>query len=506
MVEIELPDGTILEAPDGANVKAVVQGYNRRKAGAGVPGAAAGTSATPPLVGAPTGPPAQDLGSTIPAYTGSPDAPPLNPGKQSFADRSAQFNDQMRSAIVRPLVKGVAAVPGIFADATMAGINLATGSNYQMPSAALDAELDRFTRKPEGVGKVAEIISSALVGGAATPTSLLTGSAAQAARTPAQVAGYIQPGATGGVTRSLAQGIAGKKSLEQGAAVANQRTTNALARRAVGLADDAEITIPALRSIREAAGNTYAQVARTGSVVPDEQFLDDLAQLDEGAIAVLRDFPDAAPAASAEVRRIVTSLLRDRFNARSALEYLKELRANAAGNLKFQNAADPAKRTLGMAQREAAHALEELMERHLAQTGQQALAREFQQARAMIARTYAVQSALNESTGNVVATALGGQLKRGKHLTGELETIARFARSFPKAAREVTETFPGVSPWDFALSSTAALATGSVLPALYPVARVAARRALLSRYGQGSSVISPRALGGTMAGVEDAAR
>lgn len=489
LVEIELPDGTILEAPDGANIKAVVQGYNRSR------GAAQ----------APAEPAKPDLGATVPAYAGSPDAPPLNPGRQSLSERSSQFNDQMRSAIVRPVVQGVAAVPGIFADAAMAGVNLATGQNNQMPTAALNAELDRFTRKPEGVGKVAEIVSSGLVGGLSAPASLLPG-AAQAARTPAQAAGYIEPGTSAGITKTLAQGLAGKKALEQGSAVVNQKTTNSLARKALKLADDVVLSIPVLKGVRENAGRAYEKVARVGAVVPDEQFIDDLAQLDDGAIAVLRDFPDAAPAASKEIRGLVTTFLRDKFDARSALAYLKELRANAAGNLNYQNAADPAKQTLGMAQREAAHALEELIERHLAKTGQQALAQEFQTARTLIAKTYAVQSALNESTGNVVATALGGQLKRGKYLTGELETIARFARSFPKAAREVTEAFPGISPWDFALSTTAALGTGSVLPALYPAARVVARKALLSRYGRGSSMISPRALSGATAGVQDAAR
>lgn len=464
--------------------------------------AAGGAQPTPQTVA----PVTQSLETSVPAYTGSPDAPPLNPGKQSFADKSAQFNDQIRSATIRPLVKGVAAIPGIFADATMAGINLATGSNNQMPSAALDQQLDRFTRKPEGVGKVAEIISSGLVGGAAAPTSLFTGGAAQVAKTPAQAAGYIEPGASAGITKTLAQGLAGKKALEQGSALVNQKTTNSLARKALGLADDAELTIPSLKAVRDAAGGAYEKVAKAGAIAPDEQFLDDLAQLDEGALAVLKDFPEAAPAASKEVRDLVTSMLRDKFDARSALAYLKELRASAAGNLKYANAADPAKRTLGMAQREAAHTLEELMERHLIKTGQEALMKEFQQARTLIAKTYAVQSALNESTGNVVATALGGQLKRGKYLTGELETIARFGRSFPKAAREITEAFPGISPWDYAFSTAAGLATGSVLPALYPVARVAARKALLSKYGQGSSVISPRALGGSTAGVENAAR
>ena len=44
----------------------------------------------------------------------------------------------------RNIVTGATAIPGIFADATMAGYNLLTGGNQQMPTEALQAAMTRM--------------------------------------------------------------------------------------------------------------------------------------------------------------------------------------------------------------------------------------------------------------------------------------------------------------------------------------------------------------------------
>lgn len=325
-----------------------------------------------------------------------------------------------------------------------------------------------------------------------------------------QEAGYVVPPATARPTMGnrVVEGLAGKASVAQGASVRNQEITNTLARRALDLPDEAPLTLDTLKSIRGQAGGVYAQVAKSGDILPDSQYLDELASLGKSADEIAKDFPDADIAAAEKIGKVVDSLLRDKFSAKSALEYLKELRAQASANLSFQSAADPAKRALGMAQREAASTLEDLIGRHLAKTGDTELAGAFDAARRTIAKTYTVQSALNEATGNINAAALGSQLKRGKPLSGELELAAKFARAFPKAAKEVTESFPGISPWDFGWGGIGSMVTGNALPWAIPFARMGARSYLLSPAGQGAALtpglgggVSPELLMGAASGV-----
>jgi hypothetical protein len=301
-----------------------------------------------------------------------------------------------------------------------------------------------------------------------------------------QAAGYVVPPATARPTlgNRLMEGAAGKTNVAQAASVHNQEVTNTLAKRALDLPDDAPLTLDTLHGIRARAGKVYEQVAKSGEIRPDGQFLDELASLGKNADDIAKDFPDADVAATEKIGKVVDSLLRDKFDAKSALAYLKELRAQASSNLSFQNAADPAKRALGMAQREAAGTLEDLIGRHLASTGDTDLTAAFDSARRTIAKTYTVQSALNESTGNIAASALGGQLKKGKPLSGELEIAARFSRAFPKASKEVTESFPGISPWDFGWGGIGSVVAGNPLPAAYPFARMGLRSYLLSPQGQ----------------------
>lgn len=301
-----------------------------------------------------------------------------------------------------------------------------------------------------------------------------------------QAAGYVVPPATARPTlgNRLMEGAAGKTNVAQAASARNQEVTNTLAKRALDLPDDAPLTLDTLGKIRAQAGKVYEQVGKAGEIRPDSQYLDELASLGKSADDIAKDFPDADVAATEKIGDLVNSLLRDKFDAKSALSYLKELRAQASGNLSYQNSADPAKRALGMAQREAAASLEDLIGRHLASTGDAGLASSFDAARRTIAKTYTVQSALNESTGNVAASALGGQLKKGKPLSGELEVAARFARAFPKAAKEVTESFPGISPWDFGWGGIGSVVAGNPLPAAYPFARMGLRSYLLSQKGQ----------------------
>jgi len=301
-------------------------------------------------------------------------------------------------------------------------------------------------------------------------------------------AGYVVPPTTANnsTVNKLAEGFAGKISTAQAASIKNQEVTNELVRKALDLKSGQPITLEALEGIRKAAGKVYEQIGNAGEIRPDAQYLDDLAQIGRGADQIAEAFPGANVGATKQIKEVVDSLLQDKFDSKAALQYLRELRKQATGNLSGMNAADPAKQALGMAQREAASTLEDLIGRHLEANGMGDVAQSFAQARRAIAMTHSVENALNETTGNVIAGKLTQQMVKGKPLSGELETVARFGQAFPKAAKEVTESMPGVSPLDWAISIGSAIGTGHVAPLAGVAARPAMRSALLSDWWQRS--------------------
>lgn len=417
-------------------------------------------------------------------------------GVNRFAPELAQDIYATNRAIAGALPEGMAS--------DVASAVLPQGApSTAFPSASdLNREaLNQFFPEPQGFGEKALSLGISVAGGArlpapqpsrAAPGAFIppTANPASSILKEAREAGYVVPPATANPTalNKLLEGSAGKLTTAQAASVKNQAVTNELAKKALGLATDEPITPGVLQDLRATAGKVYEQIADAGDIVPDAQFVDDLAQLGRGADEIASAFPGANVGATKQIGEIVDSLLQEKFSSKAALQYLRELRKQASGNLSGMNAADPAKQALGMAQREAAATLEDLIGRHLVANGQEEIANSFGQARRIIAMSHTVENALNETTGNLIAGKLGQQLAKGKPLSGELETIARFSRAFPKAAKEVTESMPGVSPLDLytgagiaAISASAGGGAAALGAAALPFVRVAIRRALLSQ-------------------------
>lgn len=387
---------------------------------------------------------------------------------------------------------------------------------YESPTSMFDSALtDAGLPEPKGVVEKGGSLLVSAVAGSKIPAPTINNPAPKGFVAPAKNAvrdatlaaarkeGYVVPPATTNpslLNRTL-EGAAGKITTAQLAAMKNQDATNALARRAVGLSNDVPITPETLTGLRASAGKVYEQIGNAGDIVADSQYLDDLAALGNSVDEIAKSFPEANVGASKEIGKLVDSMLQDKFSSKSALEYVKQLRNQAKLNLSPLAAADPSKQALGMAQREAAGALEDMIMRHLVANGDEEVAQMFGQARKLIAVSHTIENALNESTGNVKATELAGQLKRGKPLSGELEIAAKFAQAFPKAAREVTESMPGISPLDFYASGGASALTGNLLPMLYPAARMAIRHALLTGPGQKLATESAKAATRTTIGL-----
>ena len=296
-----------------------------------------------------------------------------------------------------------------------------------------------------------------------------------AAAVAAQKAGYVLPPSDvrGGFLNETLGGLSGKIKTAQVASQRNQEVTNAMARKALGMADDAPLTAEALAGLRTAAANSgYAPVRSAGEVTVDKAYtkaLDSIASQYQGAA---RSFPGAAKNPVAEM---VEGLKQSKFDAGDALDMVKVLRESA----------DKAFRTgdsgLGKASKQAAGAIEDMLERHLKASGDDLAMEAFKRARMEIAKTYSVQKAINPGTGDVSAQSLAKELSKGRPLSGELRTIAEVGAAFPKATQALKEAPKAVSPLDFAFGGGGALATGNPLALATMAARPAARSLLLSR-------------------------
>ena len=329
--------------------------------------------------------------------------------------------------------------------------------------------------------KLGQVTSNFLSSRAAQASARQTANAGRdTALASAQGAGYVVPPSQANPTvinRAL-EGFAGKLTTAQQASQKNQAVTNALARKSLGLADDVPLTRETLAGLRTEAGKAYEAVKGVGTVQADDAYFSALNKIASQFQGASKDFPEAT---ANQVVPLVESLKTNAFGADSAIDMVKILRGNAD---KAYAAGD---KLLGKANKSAATALEDVLERHMQRTNAPSgLIDGYRDARKLIAKTYTVEKALNDATGNIQAGKLASAFQRGKPLSPELEVAARFGAAFPKASREITDSIPGVSPLDYAVGILSGAASSN--PALLGtvLARPAVRAGLLSGVYQGA--------------------
>lgn len=304
--------------------------------------------------------------------------------------------------------------------------------------------------------------------------------------TQAREAGYVLPPsmAKPGVLNNLVEGLAGKVKTAQKASFKNQEVTNNLAREALGLAPEAPLNANTLQAVRQQAGQAYEAVKQTGRVTADRSYFDALDAIKKPYEQAAKDFPKAA---NTDVIKTVNAMKRREFDSASAVDQIKNLREMA------DKAYRTGDKSLGKATKAAAKALEDQVGRHLEKTGNKQLLTDFQHSREVIAKSYSVQAALNEGSGNVSARVLANQLKKGRPLSGGLKTAARTSREFPKATQDVSTigSPTSVSLFDAGIGGLAATALHDPIALAGVVARPGLRSAMLSGVGQDAMVGKP---------------
>lgn len=128
------------------------------------------------------------------------------------------------------------------------------------------------------------------------------------------------------------------------------------------------------------------------------------------------------------------------FAYRSPAENVEALKVarNEAQTLfqHYNRSADPISLAKAKEARSLAETLEQALEEQAKAGGNAGLVDKLRDARRTIAKTYDIERAVNEGTGDISAPVLGRLLDKGRPLSGELETIAKFNKAFPQYTRE----------------------------------------------------------------------
>lgn len=382
----------------------------------------------------------------------------------------------------------VAVVPGANTYAGSTILGAATGAALSPEREA--AGISRDAAFGAAAGAAGKYVGDKIGSGAVILRDRLAASAAKRAQEQAQRqgaivaakdAGYVIPptSANPSMTNRLIEGLAGKLTTAQQASGKNQEVTNRLIRQALNLPDDVPLNVDTLKLIRANAGQAYGAIRGAGNIMADAKYLkslDDIVAKYQGAA---KAFPGLA---NNEVDDLVNSVRQQAFDSDSAVSAIQILREKA------DDAFAKGNKSFGKAAKSAADSMEELVERNLAASGRADLLTAFREARQTIAKTYTVEKALNSQTGNVNALKLAQQLAKGKPLSGEIKKAAEFGGAFPKAAQEIKDSMPGVSPLDFYGAGGLAAATQNPLAMLAVGARPAARSLLLSPLYQGRAL------------------
>jgi len=339
--------------------------------------------------------------------------------------------------------------------------NVATGAVTSGLTSAAQQAATTGTINP------AQMMNEAAVGGIMTaPTAAI--SALTTPRAPAQLTQpqlvaerAIAQGATLPPTQvnptllnRLLEGFSGKQQTGQVASIKNQEAVNAQARKALNLPEDTVITPQVLQDFRDVKGQAYDALKSNNTYYTDKQFITDVNKRTTD-LQKLANTTDV----SAELN-VLNGLKQMNFDGVGLVEQMKRLKFDGEANAISM---DPAKKSLGQAQKFAARQLEDLAERNLRNFNQPDVMANFKQARQDIAKSYTIEKSLNAVTGDVSGAKLGQRAAQGKIVPNELQALADAAAAYPTAFQNTARigSVPGISPLDVGAAGVAAASAGN---------------------------------------------
>lgn len=400
-----------------------------------------------------------------------------------------------------------AAIPGantVTGSAVLGGIYGALQPTAEGESALLNTALGAAggAAGQYGAGKVAQGLAGRK---AAKESARIANQVRDKTMKAGQQAGYVVSPANANPTawNRLLQGLAGKTASGQRAAMMNQKTTNQLARQAIGLPEDAPLTPETFEAVRASAGQAYEALKNYGRpFVRDASYDKAVANVFDSYRKMASQVDGMALSGMDDLAKTLDSV--KQLDPETAVELVKRLRqaTTAYGKAAATGQGNPSAKTLESAHRAAATAIEDLIDRNLMQSGDDALLKSLQESRKLIAKAHTLEKALNVGNGNIIASKLGAELQKGRPLSGELKTIGQFAKSFPREVQEVANSSwlqqPGVSPLDWAVAGLTTAGTGNPVAMAIPAVRPLAN-ALLTSAPYQAAMTTPKYAQGAIA-------
>jgi hypothetical protein len=173
-------------------------------------------------------------------------------------------------------------------------------------------------------------------------------------------------------------------SVQQETSLNNAAKVDSLARRAIGLPEDAPLTPQATQAVRkEAFQQGYAPLENAGQISTGKLYRQDLDNIVQQYQGAARSFPQAV---RDDVGKMVDGLRRRSFDAGDAVKMSATLREGASKSFSTGDSA------LGKAQRAAADAIENQIERGLGSNPKTAeMMQNFRDARKLMAKSHTVE-------------------------------------------------------------------------------------------------------------------
>lgn len=232
---------------------------------------------------------------------------------------------------------------------------------------------------------------------------------------------------------TVKESVAGKTATAQTFSNKNAAKFNEMARRELGLADDAALSPELLQGRRDLAYQVgYKPVAELPAVRLDTPFLKKLESLHPASAGGAIQTP-----ARGQIDEITQALTgQKQWTGQQLIADIKALREQANANFRAAGGPTPnaAAGDLARFQKSAADELEELAERNILLNGGDPNAiKMFRDARQYIAKTHTVEDAMIPGSNAFDPRKIPNR-SMGK-LTGELKTAAEFAKNFPKASQ-----------------------------------------------------------------------
>lgn len=306
------------------------------------------------------------------------------------------------------------------------------------PSGQFSHALDPYLPQPQTTAEKALSVGLGAEGGGMVPGVPIPGAAApegamgtaQVARAlrnakvqSAQDAGFVVPPSTTNPTawNKIREGFGGKIAVQQGAQAANEQARTALVAQDLGLDPDL-LTPTSVAAVKREAGNAIEGARAIPLVKTDDQYLNDLAAVEQKTIGANESFPGSA---NPDVSKIVSTYTQPEFTGSAGVSAIKNLRDKA------RDAYSQGNSEAGMAYKGVSQAIESQLERG-APLGYEPLAQGLMAARKRYAQASTIEEAM-DPMGNVSGPKLAAAWNRGEPLSGGTRQAAEFAASFPKA-------------------------------------------------------------------------